>query len=68
MTVNLDHQIAEVARELALRSRVYPGLVAKKKMHQSEADEHTRRMEAVLETLKSLMPSPNWPAPKGDKK
>jgi len=57
MTISLDQQIAEVARELALRSRVYPGLVAKNKMRQSEADEHTRRMEAVLETLKFLMPA-----------
>jgi hypothetical protein len=54
MTVTLDQQIAEVERELALRSRVYPGLVAKKKMRQSEADEHTRRMQDVLATLRSL--------------
>lgn len=54
MTVPLTDQIAEVERELALRSRVYPGLVAKKKMRQGEADEHTRRMQAVLATLRWL--------------
>jgi hypothetical protein len=54
MTSSLNEQIAEVERELALRSRVYPGLVAKNKMRQSEADEHTRRMQAVLATLRSL--------------
>jgi hypothetical protein len=44
-------QIAEVRRELALRTRVYPGLIARGKMREAEAELCTRRMEAVLATL-----------------
>lgn len=35
-------------RELALRAAVYPGLIAKKKMRQGEADLHVARMQEVL--------------------
>lgn len=44
-------QIAEVKRELALRSNVYPIRVRDRKMRQEEADLCMRRMEAVLATL-----------------
>lgn len=49
--ISLDQQISEVKRELALRSAVYPGLVAKKKMRQGEADLHVARMTAALKSL-----------------
>ena len=52
--IPLDHQIAEVKRELAMRSRVFPGLVARGKMRQGEADQHTERLQAVLKTLEWL--------------
>lgn len=52
MSMKIEHQIAEVARECALRRNVYPGFVQRGKMRQSEADEHQARMEAALETLK----------------
>lgn len=52
MKIDIDKQIAEVARELALRRNVYPHHVARGKMDQAEADEHFGRMEAVMETLK----------------
>lgn len=52
--VSLAHQVAEVEREIGLRRNVYPGFVAKGKMRQGEADEHMRRMESVLATLKWL--------------
>lgn len=52
--ISLDQQISEVRRELALRSAVYPGLIAKKKMRQGEADLHVARMAAVLKTLEWL--------------
>ena len=52
--VPLKHQIAEVERELALRTNVYPGLISKRKMRRAEADEHVRRMQAALTTLRFL--------------
>lgn len=52
--VTLVQQISEVGREIGLRRNVYPGFVAKGKMRQGEADEHIRRMEAALATLKWL--------------
>lgn len=50
----IDHQIAEVKRELALRSQVYPNLVRNGKMKQAEADLCTGRMQAVLTTLEYM--------------
>lgn len=52
--VTLAQQIAEVGREIGLRRNVYPQFVARGKFTQSEADEHIRRMEAALATLKWL--------------
>lgn len=52
--ITIDHQIAEVRRELALRSRVFPSFIARGKMRQGEADLHVSRMEAVLKTLEWL--------------
>lgn len=49
--IPISQQIAEVQRELAMRSQVYPGLVAKKKMRQGEADLHFARMTAALKSL-----------------
>ena len=54
MTIPIEQQIAEVARELAMRRNVYPGLVARGKMRAAEADLCTARMEAVLDTLKFI--------------
>jgi hypothetical protein len=54
MAVTLDAQIAEVAREIALRRNVYPYQVAKGKMTQMEATQHILNMEAVVETLNWL--------------
>lgn len=51
---SLVAQIAEIRREIALRERVYPGLVARGKMRQVEADEHMVLIGNVLETLKRL--------------
>lgn len=44
-------QIAELQREKALRTSVYPGLVSRGKMRQSEADEHMGRLDAAIATL-----------------
>lgn len=52
--IPLNQQISEVQRELSMRAAVYPGLVAKKKMRQGEADMHTARMTAALKSLEWL--------------
>lgn len=52
--VPLSLQIAEVERELALRANVYPRMARQGKMRMSEAEEHMRRMRAVLDTLRSM--------------
>jgi hypothetical protein len=49
--VSIAGQIAEVRRELALRSNTFPRLVAAGKLRQGEAELCTARMEAVLATL-----------------
>lgn len=57
-TVTIDHQIAEVGREIGLRRNVYPGFVARGKLTQAAASEHLARMEAVYETLKAVRDNP----------
>lgn len=54
MMHSLNVQITEVERELRMRQRVYPGLVARGKMRPSEAAELIRIMESVLESLRTL--------------
>lgn len=51
MTIALSTQIQAVDREIAKRKSVYPGLVARRKMRQGEADLQIKYMEAVLDTL-----------------
>lgn len=51
MTFSLGQQIEEVRREIAMRERVYPLMVAKHSIRQSEADYFMGRMRAVLATL-----------------
>lgn len=53
-TVSISQQIEEVEREIALRKRVYPGLVLSKRMRNSVAAFHLERMKAVLETLREI--------------
>ena len=67
----LDTQIRCIARELALRKRVYPRLVAQGKMDQYLAARELRVMADVLATLQDLMHGPAqdppvvcaWPDP-----
>lgn len=47
----LAQQISEVRRELALRTNVYPSLIARGKMRRAEADESMARMQAAHDTL-----------------
>lgn len=54
MSVILELQIAAVARELALRRRVYPRQVAVGRMKQADADREIDAMRAVHDTLRGL--------------
>lgn len=54
MTIPLDDQIAEVAREVAMRRNAYPKFIARGTLKQEAADKQTARMEAVLRTLEWL--------------
>ncbi|MDE2232540.1 MAG: hypothetical protein KGJ90_00210 [Patescibacteria group bacterium] len=50
----IDSMIAEVRRELAVRSHVYPRFIAAGKMDQYIAECQTINMEAVLELLEEV--------------
>lgn len=52
--VPLSDMIACARREQALRKNVYPTLVAKGRMEQSEADTEIARMSAIITTLEWL--------------
>jgi hypothetical protein len=54
MTPALDQQIAEIARELALRRAVYPRLIAAGRLGRPVARENLARLRAALRTLKRL--------------
>ena len=49
--ITVSKQEKEVQREIAMRKKVYPGLVAKGKMTETEAAQRIAVMEAVLQTL-----------------
>lgn len=63
MPLSLDAQITCIERELALRRRVYPRLVAKGTMDQDLATHEIRVMEDVLATLQGLCPQRDFFAP-----
>lgn len=54
MTITIQDQIKAVAREIALRERVYPKWIAQKKMGEEMADREIKLMHAVLATLMEL--------------
>lgn len=49
--VTLDQQIAELRREIAWRTKVYPRLISEKKLRQSAADRCLAHIRAALATL-----------------
>ncbi|HND55970.1 MAG TPA: hypothetical protein PLV92_26315 [Pirellulaceae bacterium] len=55
--VPLHVQIDAAKRELGLRRKVYPRLVAKGQLRQSSADEEIAAMTAIVETLEFVMRS-----------
>ena len=52
--VSLNQQIEEAEREMGLRRKVYPALVARGKMRASEADFFVERQQAIIDTLSWL--------------
>lgn len=50
--VDLQEQIAEVQREIAVRKRVYPRFVAQNNLTKAKAERQIAVMEAVLVTLR----------------
>jgi hypothetical protein len=55
--MTLEQQIAEVAREVALRRGVYPKWIEQGRLTKEKADKQSAAMEAALETLKTLRDS-----------
>jgi hypothetical protein len=53
--VSIEDQVRAAEREAALRRRVYPRWVGDGKMTQAKADAEIAAMEAIIETLKSLV-------------
>lgn len=52
--LGISAQIAAVKREIAMRERVYPALVARNKMKSSAAEYELRAMRSVLATLERV--------------
>lgn len=52
--IPLSRQRRCARRELAMRHKVYPRLVANKRMTQEEADEELAEMQAIVDTLTAL--------------
>jgi hypothetical protein len=62
-TVPLQRQIGCVMRELQMRRRVYPGLIAARRMTAEAAARETWEMQAVLDTLRGLAGAPTAAQP-----
>ena len=50
---------AEIARELSMRERVYPGLIARGQLTQPAADQQMARLKAALRYLPEPQPEPD---------
>jgi hypothetical protein len=56
--VSLELQIKAAERELKMRKSAYPRWVADGRMSLEKADHEIAAMEAIVETLKKLLPPP----------
>lgn len=56
--VSLQEQVAEVERELRLRRNVYPSMISRGNLKESDARRRIEHLEAVLVTLKRLENAP----------
>lgn len=57
-TFTIQQQIAECAREAALRRAFYPKFIASDRLTQEKADFQIACMDAVIETLKAVRDNP----------
>ena len=53
-TFSIEEQLAAVQREIGMRERVYPNLIANRKMTPAKAEYEKGAMQAVYESLKTL--------------
>lgn len=61
--IPIPDQIECVKREIAMRERVYPTWVDRRRMSKEQADRELGRMRAVLATLQRLQEAMNRPDP-----
>jgi len=59
--IALERQVRCAQREVALRQRVYPGLVSRGRMAQRTADQELATMQAIVETLQGLLEDTQLP-------
>jgi len=52
--VPLSDQIAEIRREIKLRERVYPRLIAQERLSRQDAQRHMTNLIAALHTLETV--------------
>lgn len=57
--VSIDDMIAEIKRELTVRSKVYPSLTSQGKLKPATAELQVRRLEAALALIESQGPAVN---------
>ncbi|HET6886605.1 MAG TPA: hypothetical protein VFH87_01655 [Candidatus Udaeobacter sp.] len=62
MSIDIYVQIDCVRRELAMRRRLYPKLIASERMNATQAEAELKAMTAVLQTLESIS-APELPMP-----
>ena len=57
-TPSLAVQLAELKRERMMRNRVYPHLVATRKLSQSAADYQCAALDAAIKTIEAVLTAP----------
>ena len=55
MTVSIQDQLKEAKREVALRRKVYPRWIYEGRLTEEESCRHIAAMDAIVETLASLI-------------
>jgi hypothetical protein len=54
LVVPIGDQISELKRERAMRKHVYPGLIARDKLAERDAELQNARLQAAIDTLERL--------------
>lgn len=58
--VPIEDQIAELAREIAMRAQVYPQLILSRRLSQAAADKQIARLTAAAASLRWLADNRDW--------